>query len=93
MEIPNHFKIGLEISAADEPVKANTTIMTKTCQLDVMFQRCLKLLIIIKCDKFTQIMVVEQIRRVVVCRLFENKSYNYKLSNSLRNHNEYWNRN
>lgn len=44
--IPKSAKMGLAISADVEPVTANTTKMTKTCQSDVMFQRSLKLLIV-----------------------------------------------
>ena len=43
--IPKNAKMGLAISAEVEPVTAKTTIMTKTCQSDVMFQRSLKLAI------------------------------------------------
>lgn len=44
--IPKSTRIGLAIRAEVEPVTANTTIMTKTCQSDVMFQRSLKLLMV-----------------------------------------------
>ncbi len=71
--IPKRAKIGFAIIAEVEPVTANTTSMTKTCQFDVMFQRSLKLPIFIIICKFTQFMDVVQIRRVVVCMLFENK--------------------
>ncbi len=42
LETPIHFKIGLDIIAAVEPVIANTNIMTKICQLLERFQRCLR---------------------------------------------------
>ncbi len=41
-ETPSQCSIGLEIIAAVEPVMANTKMMTKTCQFEVMFQRSLK---------------------------------------------------
>ena len=47
-EIPNQCNIGFEIIAAEEPVMANTKIMTKTCQLDFIFQRSLKFAIVFK---------------------------------------------
>ena len=37
--------MGLAINAEVEPVTAKTTMMTKNCQLDVIFQRSLKLAI------------------------------------------------
>jgi hypothetical protein len=43
LTIPKRDKIGFERYAAEEPVIANTTIMTKTCQFDLIFQRSLKL--------------------------------------------------
>lgn len=56
--MPKKAKIGFAIIADVEPVIANTTNITKTCQLDVMFQRCLKLLIILKtCANLNKIMV------------------------------------
>jgi hypothetical protein len=48
LEIPNACNMGLEIMAAVEPVMANTKIMTKTCQFEVMFQRSLKFPMITK---------------------------------------------
>jgi len=52
--IPKVARIGFERYAADEPVMAKTTIMTKTCQLDFIFQRSLKLAII---NIYTNILV------------------------------------
>lgn len=44
-EIPNHSKIGFDKIADEEPVMANTKIMTKICQLEFICQRFLKLFI------------------------------------------------
>ncbi len=41
--IPKRANMGFAIIAEVEPVTANTTSMTTTCQSDVMFQRSLKL--------------------------------------------------
>ena len=45
LTIPIHDKMGFDKYADVDPVMAKTTRMTKACQLDVMFQRCLKFVI------------------------------------------------
>jgi hypothetical protein len=52
LTIPKRDKIGFERYAAEEPVIANTRIMTKTCQFDLIFQRSLKLDILLFFDKY-----------------------------------------
>lgn len=45
--IPKKASTGFATEAEVEPVTAKTTKMTKTCQLEVMFQRSLKFPIVV----------------------------------------------